>query len=84
MLDLVRACYALRPDGIEWPTDETGMPSFKLENLTKANGIAHENAHDAMSDVYATIAMAKLIKQNSQSCSIFSLIYAVKRSREVN
>ncbi|MGX2968412.1 exodeoxyribonuclease I [Ursidibacter sp. B-7004-1] len=63
LLDVVRACYALRPDGIEWAYDDDGMPSFKLENLTKANGIAHENAHDAMSDVYATIAMAKLIKQ---------------------
>lgn len=63
LLDVVRACYALRPDGIEWAYDEDNLPSFKLENLTKANGIAHENAHDAMSDVYATIAMAKLIKQ---------------------
>ncbi|MDO4698539.1 MAG: exodeoxyribonuclease I [Pasteurellaceae bacterium] len=63
LLDVVRACYALRPDGIQWAYDEDGMPSFKLENLTKVNGIAHENAHDAMADVYATIAMAKLIKQ---------------------
>ncbi|QLB21569.1 exodeoxyribonuclease I [Vespertiliibacter pulmonis] len=63
LLDVVRACYALRPDGIEWAFDENGLPNFKLENLTKANGIAHENAHDAMADVYATIAMAKLIKQ---------------------
>lgn len=63
LLDVVRACYALRPDGIEWAFDEEGMPSFKLEKLTKANGIEHENAHDAMADVYATIAMAKLIKQ---------------------
>lgn len=63
LLDLVRATYALRPDGIEWSYDDQGMPSFRLELLTKANGIAHQNAHDAMSDVYATIAMAKLIKQ---------------------
>lgn len=63
LLDVVRACYALRPEGIEWAYDDEGMPSFKLENLTKANGIEHENAHDAMADVYATIAMAKLIKQ---------------------
>ncbi len=63
LLDLVRACYALRPEGIQWVTDEQGIPNFKLENLTQANNIAHENAHDAMSDVYATIAMAKLIKE---------------------
>ncbi|MBE2894109.1 exodeoxyribonuclease I [Spirabiliibacterium falconis] len=62
LLDLVRACYALRPEGINWVFDDNGLPSFRLELLTKANGIAHENAHDAMSDVYATIAIAKLIK----------------------
>ncbi|WP_032092673.1 exodeoxyribonuclease I [Necropsobacter rosorum] len=63
LLDVVRACYALRPEGINWPADEDGMPSFRLENLTRANGIEHSNAHDAMADVYATIEMAKLIKQ---------------------
>lgn len=63
LLDVVRACYALRPEGIEWAFDEEGMPSFKLEKLTQANGIEHSNAHDAMADVYATIAMAKLLQQ---------------------
>jgi exodeoxyribonuclease I len=62
LIDVVRATKALRPDGINWPTNEEGRPSFKLEDLTKANGIAHEAAHDALSDVYATIALAKLIK----------------------
>lgn len=63
IIDMVRACYALRPEGIEWPENEDGIVSFRLELLTKANGISHEAAHDAMSDVYATIAMAKLIKE---------------------
>lgn len=62
LIDIVRATKALRPDGINWPTYDEGYPSFKLEELTKANGIAHEAAHDALSDVYATIALAKLIK----------------------
>ncbi|MCC3703230.1 exodeoxyribonuclease I [Rouxiella badensis] len=63
LLDVMRACYALRPDGINWPENEEGFPSFRLEHLTRANGVEHENAHDAMSDVYATIAMARLVKQ---------------------
>lgn len=62
LLDLMRACYALRPDGIVWPKNEQGLPSFKLEHLTKANSIEHTQAHDAMSDVDATIALAKLLK----------------------
>lgn len=63
LLDVVRACYALRPDGIEWPLNDDGLPSFRLEHLTRANGIEHANAHDAMADVYATLAMAKLMRQ---------------------
>jgi len=62
LLDVMRACYALRPEGIVWPDNEDGLPSFRLEHLTRANGIEHSNAHDAMADVYATIAMAKLVK----------------------
>ena len=62
IIDLVRAAYALRPEGIEWPLYDNGKPCFKLEELSKANGLEHESAHDALSDVYATIAVAKLIK----------------------
>ncbi|HIF17232.1 MAG TPA: exodeoxyribonuclease I [Cycloclasticus sp.] len=63
LIDVVRLTHALRPDGINWPTREDGSTSFRLEELTKANGISHESAHDALSDVVATIALAKLIKQ---------------------
>lgn len=81
LLDLVRACYALRPDGINWCFDEEGVPNFKLENLTKANGIEHENAHDAMADVYATIAMAKLIKEKQPK--LFQYFFENRGKREV-
>ncbi|MEP0202311.1 MAG: exodeoxyribonuclease I [Halioglobus sp.] len=63
IIDMVRATCALRPDGIEWPLRDDGLPSFRLEDLTAANGIAHASAHDALSDVHATIAVAGLIKQ---------------------
>ena len=59
---MVRMTRALRPEGIEWPDYEDGRPCFKLEMLSKANNLKHEAAHDALSDVYATIAVAKLIK----------------------
>ncbi|MDI4745785.1 hypothetical protein MJL33_27915, partial [Salmonella enterica subsp. enterica serovar Kentucky] len=42
------------PEGINWPENDDGLPSFRLEHLTQANGIEHSNAHDAMADVYAT------------------------------
>lgn len=63
LIDLVRATGALRRDGIEWPIDDDGLPVYKLEVLTKANGIEHGHAHDAMSDVHATAALARRIKQ---------------------
>ena len=63
LLDVVRTTYALRPEGIVWPTKEDGRPSFKLEHLSAANGLAHAAAHDALSDVRATIALAQLIRQ---------------------
>ena len=66
LIDVVRATWALRPEGITWPNYQTGemsgRPSFKLEHLTAANGLAHEAAHDALSDVRATLALARLIK----------------------
>ena len=62
LLDVLRCTWALRPEGIEWPTHDDGRPSFKLEDLTAANDLVHEAAHDALSDVRATIAMAQLVK----------------------
>jgi len=62
LIDVVRMTHALRPEGINWPKRDGDLPSFRLEALTKANGISHESAHDALSDVRATIALAKLIK----------------------
>ena len=63
LIDVLRMTQALRPDGIEWPLHEDGSPSFRLEALTRANGIEHADAHDALADVHATIAMARLVKQ---------------------
>lgn len=63
IIDMVRTCHAFRPDGIVWPEGEDGSISFRLEDMAKANGLVLERAHDALSDVRSTIALAKLIKQ---------------------
>ena len=63
IIDLVRATGALRRDGIVWPTNEEGRPTYRLEDMTRANGIEHGQAHDALSDVRATVAVARMIKQ---------------------
>ncbi len=63
LISLVRAVHALRPETLEWPRDEAGKVSFKLERISSANGLLHESAHDALSDVLATIALARLIRE---------------------
>jgi exodeoxyribonuclease-1 len=61
LINVVRAARDLRPEGLQWPNLEDGRPSFRLEELTEANGIGHEKAHDALSDVWATIGIARLL-----------------------
>ncbi|MTC29018.1 exodeoxyribonuclease I [Providencia alcalifaciens] len=82
LLDALRACFALRPEGINWPENDDGLPSLRLEHLTKANGVSHENAHDAMSDVLATINMAKLLKQAQPR--MFDYFYQLRNKNKVN
>jgi exodeoxyribonuclease-1 len=81
LLDVVRMCYALRPDGIAWPRKDDGKPSFRLEDLTRANGLQHDAAHDALSDVRATIAMARLIR--SKQPRLFDFCLELRRKEKV-
>ncbi|MSP28082.1 MAG: exodeoxyribonuclease I [Methylococcales bacterium] len=78
LIDVVRAARALRPEGIQWVNSAEGKPSFRLDQLTIANGIAHEGAHDALADVYATIELAKLVKQAQPKLFQFLLENRVK------
>ncbi|WP_444914584.1 exodeoxyribonuclease I [Microbulbifer sp. TRSA007] len=80
IIDMVRLTYALRPEGIQWPTREDGAPSFRLEELTAANGISHEGAHDALSDVHATIDMARLIRK--QQPKLYDYVFRLRRKQE--
>lgn len=63
LIDVMRLWHALRPQGLQWPKREDGSTSFKLTDLTRANGLAHENAHEALSDVDATIGLARRLQQ---------------------
>ena len=63
LLDVLRLAHALRPDGIVWPKREDGATSFRLEHLALANNVRQGDAHEALSDVYATIGMARLLRQ---------------------
>ena len=63
-LDILTAVYAVwcrNPALLNWPTDDTGRTTFKLDRLAPANGFNAHNAHDALGDVEATIHIARKI-----------------------
>ena len=81
IIDLARMTAALRPAGIEWPLNEAGNSSFRLEHLTAANGIAHEGAHDALSDVRATIGLARLLRERQPR--LYHWLFELRAKRKV-
>jgi exodeoxyribonuclease I len=81
VIDLFRMAHALRPEGLEWPINEEGQPSFRLELLTHANGIGHEDAHDAVSDVLATINLSRKLKQVQPR--LFDYLYGLRAKKQV-
>lgn len=81
MLDVVRMTRALRPEGISWPLDDAGEPTNRLELITRENGIAHKNAHDAMSDVDALIDVTKLIRDKQPQ--LFEYLLKMRDKKEV-
>lgn len=80
-LDVVRLTRALRPEGINWPFTEDGKATNRLELITKLNGIEHEHAHDALADVYATIAVARLIK--TKQPELFDYLFKMRKKNDV-
>lgn len=81
LIDLARMCYALRPEGIEWPLREDGSASFRLEHLARANHLDQQRAHDALSDVHALIALARLIRVRQPR--LFDFHFALRRKQRV-
>lgn len=74
IIDLFRAAYALRPDGVAWPIRGNGKPSFRLQHLAAENGIGgHGEAHEALADVMTTIDMARLVRDRQPRLFEWSL-----------
>jgi exodeoxyribonuclease-1 len=81
MLDVVRMTRALRPEGIKWPVNSEGKAVNRLELLTRENNIAHENAHDALADVTALIAVARLIRKKQPQ--LFGYLLKLRDKNEI-
>lgn len=91
-MHFVQMAYLFNPSVLNFPQakdqdgellfDESGnpLPSFKLEELSAANGIVHENAHDALSDVIALIGVLKKIKESDPY--IFDYVMSLRNKHE--
>jgi exodeoxyribonuclease I len=64
-LSLMMAADAVSPAQLVVPISEGGRRTFRLQHLAAANGVAHARAHDAMSDVLATVELCRLVYQRS-------------------
>ncbi|MET0289477.1 MAG: exodeoxyribonuclease I [Pseudoxanthomonas sp.] len=62
LLDVARLFHALRPQGVHWPKREDGATSFRLEHLALANDVRTGDAHEALSDVRATVGIARAMR----------------------
>ncbi len=82
ILDVVRMTRALRPEGIEWPVDKSGQPTNRLEELSRANRLGHDQAHNALSDVTATIHVARLVKQKQPK--LFAYLLGMRHKNKVS
>jgi exodeoxyribonuclease-1 len=65
VLGLVMAAATLSPACLSVPRGPEGRPVYRLEGLAAANGIAHASAHDAMSDVVATLDLCRRVRDRS-------------------
>ena len=65
LFKIVLGSSALKETILNIPITDKGKPSYKLENIAKNNGVEHLSAHDALSDVYATLGIAKIIKNKA-------------------
>lgn len=81
LLDVVRMTRALRPNGIQWPFDIHGKPTNRLELLTGLNKLSHEAAHDALSDVQATIEVARMIRDKQSK--LFDYLFSLRTKKAI-
>ena len=65
LLTMVRAVAMLEPSAINMPIGPAGKPSFKLGDICRSNGVAlaEDEAHDALADARATLALFRHLRQ---------------------
>ncbi len=62
VLLMARAASVFSPGTLKVSYNAKNKPDFKLENLSEANELLHQEKHTALSDVHATTGLLKQIK----------------------
>lgn len=77
---MLQAVALFEPNAVVIPVGAEGKPVMKLGPVCRANGIAlsEDDAHDALSDVRATLALFKLLLERAPSTMATMLAHARK------
>ena len=81
LLDVARMTRALRPDGINWPYTPSGKQINRLELIAAINNLEHTDAHNALSDVSASIEVAKMMM--SRQPKLFTYLLGMRNKQVV-
>jgi len=79
VLRMAHAASVYSPNSMTIPIDEKGRPTFRLDQLAPANGYSHEDAHEAMADVLATIHIARRVRDMAQ-CVWEAMMYTTRKN----
>ena len=67
VMRMVRAASIYAPQSLFIPLDDRGRPSFRLDRVAPANECGPGNAHDAVADAEATLAIARRLHANARA-----------------
>lgn len=65
VMRIAHAASVYAPGSITEAVDGKGKSTFRLDHLAPANGYSHDDAHEAMADVLATLHIARRIRDNT-------------------
>jgi len=86
LFPIVTLYFLHKKESLRWP-ENNGKTNLKLENLNALNHLADGQAHDAMVDVEATLALAKKLKSYTKmwdyAVGYFNKNTDVKRFRQL-
>lgn len=84
VLIMLRTVAMLSPDAVTIPVTAEGKPTMRLGPVCRANGIVFDeaDAHDALNDVHATIALFRLLRDRAPTV-VAAMLANAHKSRPI-